>query len=191
MLNLSNINLSKKVQHKIAINKGIPTDLLKPFDETSISRIRLRIALIKNTYFSLKECCMAIANDTIEIAKLQKEIEAYLNLGSTSVIFEFEEPNNKTRLNLITVNPRHNQSFLFQSIEGYDKKDCLEKMLLYVKTSRDKENSYTIQWSVKGVNELHTSYFRSKDIPEALDKLFFGRDPNALTIFSVVLNPIS
>ena len=134
---------------------------------------------------------MAAASDAIDISKLQKEIESYLNLGSTSVIFEYEEHNNKMRLNVVTVNPRHNQSFLFQSIEGYDRKDCLKQMLKYVKTSRDKENSYTIQWSVKGVNELHTSYFRSKDIPEALDKLFFGRDPNSLTIFSVVLNPIS
>lgn len=134
---------------------------------------------------------MAAAGDVIDIAKLQKEIEAYLNLGSTSVIFEFEEHNNKTRLNLVTVNPRHNQSFLFQSIEGYDKIDCLKQMLKYVKTSRDKENSYTIQWSAKENNELQTSYFRSKDIPEALDKLFFGRDPNSLTIFSVVLNPIT
>ena len=60
---------------------------------------------------------MAAASDAIDISKLQKEIESYLNLGSTSVVFEFEEHNNKTRLNLVTVNPRHNQSFLFQSIE--------------------------------------------------------------------------
>jgi hypothetical protein len=91
----------------------------------------------------------------------------------------------------VTVNPRHNQSFLFQSVEGYDKKDCLKKMLSYIKTSRDKENSYTIQWSIKGERELHTSYFRARDIQEAIDKLIYGRDPNALNIFSVVLNPIS
>jgi hypothetical protein len=134
---------------------------------------------------------MAAANDAIDISKLQKEIESYLNLGSTSMVFEFEEHNNKMRLNLVTVNPRHNQSFLFQSSEGYDKKDCLKKMLEYIKTSREKENSYTIQWSVKGESELHTSYFRARDIQEAIDKLIYGRDPNSLNIFSVVLNPIS
>jgi predicted ATP-grasp superfamily ATP-dependent carboligase len=134
---------------------------------------------------------MAAANDAIDISKLQKEIESYLNLGSTSVIFEFEGRDTKMRLNLVTVNPRHNQSFLFQSVEGYDKKDCLKKMLSYIKTSRDKENSYTIQWSIKGERELHTSYFRARDIQEAIDKLIYGRDPNALNIFSVVLNPIS
>lgn len=134
---------------------------------------------------------MTAASDAIDISKLQKEIESYLNLGSTSMVFEFEEFNNKMRLNLVTVNPRHNQSFLFQSMDGYDKKDCLKKMLKYIKTSRDKENSYTIQWSVKGENELQTSYFSAKDIQEAIDKLIFGRDPNSLNIFSVVLNPIS
>lgn len=134
---------------------------------------------------------MAAASDAIDISKLQKEIESYLNLGSTSMIFEFEEHNNKMHLNLVTVNPRHNQSFLFQSSEGYDKKDCLKKMLKYIKTSREKENSYTIQWSVKGESELHTSYFRARDIQEAIDKLIYGRDPNSLNIFSVVLNPIS
>ena len=134
---------------------------------------------------------MAAASDAIDISKLQKEIESYLNLGSTSMVFEFEEHNNKMRLNLVTVNPRHNQSFLFQSSDGYDKKDCLKKMLKYIKTSREKENSYTIQWSAKGESELHTSYFRARDIQEAIDKLIYGRDPNSLNIFSVVLNPIS
>jgi hypothetical protein len=134
---------------------------------------------------------MTASNEAINISKIQKEIESYLNLGSTSVIFDFEDSGKMVRLNVVTINPRHNQSFLFHALEGYDKLDALNKMLAYVKTSRDRDNSYTIQWSVKGENELHTSYFRAKDIPEALDKLFFGRDPNSITIFSVVLNPIS
>lgn len=135
---------------------------------------------------------MAPASDAIHIAKYQKEIESYLNLGSTTMIFDFEEHNGLVRLNLITVNPRHNQSFLFHSIEkALDRKDALKKMLQYVKTYKERDNSYTIQWSIKGESELQTSYFRAKDIPEALDKLFFGRDPNSMTIFSVVMNPIS
>ena len=64
-------------------------------------------------------------------------------------------------------------------------------MLDYVKTHREKKNSYTIQWSMRNSNELHTSYFRAKDVLEAIEKLYFGRDANSLIIFSVVLNPIS
>lgn len=127
----------------------------------------------------------------LEISKIQKEIEKYLSLGSTSIIFDYQTAASGIRLDVITVNPRHNQSFLFHSVEGYNKIDALYSMLDYVKVFREKKNSYTIQWSVKGINELHTSYFRAKDIPEAIDKLHYGRDPNGITIFSVVLNPLS
>ncbi len=127
----------------------------------------------------------------LEISKIQKDIEKYLSLGNTSIIFDYQEANGSLRLDVITVNPRHNQSFLFHSVEGYNKIDVLRKMQDYVRTFREKNNSYTIQWSVKGENELHTSYFRAKDIPEAIDKLHYGRDPNSITIFSVVLNPIA
>lgn len=127
----------------------------------------------------------------LEIAKIQREIEAYLSLGSTQMIFDYNESGGNTRLDVITVNPRHNQSFLFHTAEGYDKIDVLKQVLDYVKNYREKKNSYTLQWSVKGEDELHTSYFRAKDIPEAIDKLHYGRDPNGITIFSVVLNPIA
>lgn len=127
----------------------------------------------------------------LEIAKIQKEIEQFLSLGSTQMIFEYQEGGDGTRLNVITVNPRHNQSFLFHATNGYDKIDALKQMLDYVSNQGEKKSSYTIQWSLKGENDLHTSYFRAKDIPEAIDKLHYGRDPNSLTIFSVVLNPLS
>jgi hypothetical protein len=130
--------------------------------------------------------------NNVEISRLQKEISAYLSLGSTELVFEYEELNSgKVRLNLITVNPRHNQSFLFHYVEGYDRVYCLNAMLNYVKTQREKKNSYTIQWSMSKSNELHTSYVRAKDVLEAIEKLHFGRDANSITIFSVVLNPIS
>jgi hypothetical protein len=64
-------------------------------------------------------------------------------------------------------------------------------MLDYVKSYREKENSYTIQWIAKQDKELHTSYFRAKNMYDALDKLYYGREINAITVFSVVLNPVS
>ncbi|NVK27295.1 MAG: hypothetical protein HWE14_04575 [Flavobacteriia bacterium] len=129
--------------------------------------------------------------ETLEIAKLQGEIESYLNLGSTSIIFDYHDKGKQMRLDVITVNPRHDQSFLFQSAVGYDKVDVLKKISDYVKTYKEKENTYTIQWAMREKEELHTSYFRAKDIPEAIDKLHYGRDPNGIVIFSVVMNPIS
>lgn len=128
----------------------------------------------------------------IEAAKIQNEIKNFLGLKSSELVFEYSTvEGTKVKLDLITINPRHNQSFLFKSVIGFDKTDSLNKMLEYVKTHKEKESSYTIQWTTKGMNELQTSYFRAKSIYDALDKLYYGRDMNNITVFSVVLNPIA
>ncbi len=128
-----------------------------------------------------------------EIARLQKEITKYIGgLNEQSLIFDYHQlEGNKLRLDIITVNPIHRQSFLFQSVEGFDKVDALFKMLKYVQTYKEKDSSYTIQWSLRGEPDLHTSYFRAKNVWEALDKLTHSRDMNAIIVYSVVLNPIS
>ena len=127
----------------------------------------------------------------VESARIQKQIENHLGISGSSLLFEFRQIDNKTRLDLITVNPRHNQSFLFHTEIGYDRVDVLRKMLEYVQNYRDKESSYTVQWMARGDKELNTSYFRARNMYEALDKLYFGRDMNTITVFSVVMNPVS
>jgi hypothetical protein len=127
----------------------------------------------------------------IESLRLQKEIESYIGLTSNSISFDYHEEDNRIKLNLITVNPIHRQSFLFHTTTGYDKIDALSKMLDYVKNYKERESSYTIQWCLKDDKNLHTSYFRAKNIYNALDKLYFSRDPNSIIVFSVVMNPIS
>ena len=127
----------------------------------------------------------------VESAKIQNEIKNFLGLRSDEVIFEFSNADGKIKLDLITINPRHNQSFLFKTITGFDKTDVLHKMLDYVRTHKDKEGSFTIQWMIKGMNELQTSYFRAKNMYDAMDKLYYGRDMNNLTVFSIVLNPVA
>ena len=132
------------------------------------------------------------ANVHVEVAELQNEIQSYIGgLESNSIVFQFDDVEDGTKLDLITVNPRHRQSFLFHSVKGYEKLDCLKKMLEYVKSYKEKDSSYTIQWSLHGEDDLQTSYFRARNIIDALDKLYYGRDMNAVTVFSVVLNPIS
>ena len=136
---------------------------------------------------------MEIRTDVhVEAAKIQNEINKFLALKGSELVFEYSTvEGTKVKLDLITINPRHNQSFLFKSITGFDKTDALHKMLDYVKNHKDKESSYTIQWTAKGMGELQTSYFRAKDIYDALDKLYYGRDMNNIMVFSVVLNPIA
>lgn len=127
----------------------------------------------------------------VEIARLQREIKHHLGLKTNNLVFEFQAQEGKVKLDLITINPRHNQSFLFHSELGYDKLDALNRMQEYVQSYKDRESSYTIQWMTKVDRELHTSYFRAKNILDALDKLYYGRDMNQITVFSVVLNPVS
>ena len=127
----------------------------------------------------------------VEAAKIQNEIKRFLGLRTNELVFEFSGAEGKVKLDLITINPRHNQSFLFKSVIGFDKTDVLNKMLDYVRTHKEKEGSFTIQWTTRGGSELQTSYFRAKNMYDALDKLYYGRDINQLTVFSVVLNPVA
>lgn len=127
----------------------------------------------------------------VELAKVQKEIEDYLGLGKEMLVFEYSNVEGRSKLDLITINPRHRQSFLFHSVEAYDRLDAINKMLDYVKNYKEKENHYTIQWMTRGDDELHTSYFRASDVYGALDKLNYGRDMNKISVLSVVLNPMT
>jgi carbamoylphosphate synthase large subunit len=127
----------------------------------------------------------------VEAARIQQQIKDYLGLRTSDLIFEYSIHEGKTKLDLITINPRHNQSFLFHSETGSDKVDSLRKMWAYVQNYKEKENSYTIQWVTKSDSELHTSYFRASNILDVLEKLYYGRDRNTITVFSVVLNPVS
>ncbi|OON68620.1 hypothetical protein [Hymenobacter sp. CRA2] len=135
---------------------------------------------------------MEVSSDVhVESARIQRQIAEALGLPADQLVFDFRQIDGQTRLDLITVNPRHQQSFLFRYELGYDKLDALRKMLGYVQSSRDSEASYTIQWRARGGKELQTSYFRAHNAYEALDKLYYGRDLNTITVFSVVLNPSS
>jgi len=127
----------------------------------------------------------------VEAARIQQEVKNYLGLRTSDLVFEYSTQDGKIKLDLITINPRHNQAFLFHSETGTDKLDALKKMLEYVQNYKEKENSYTIQWVAKNDKELHTSYFKAGNIMDALQKLYYGRDMNTITVFSVVLNPIS
>lgn len=126
----------------------------------------------------------------VEAARIQQAIEAHLGVEG-DLIFDFEQNAGQVKLNLITINRRHRQSFLFRTEIGINKLDALQKMLQYAKTYKDQENPYTIQWRVNGEKELQTSYFRAKDMYDALDKLYYNRDMHSITVYSVSLSPMA
>jgi carbamoylphosphate synthase large subunit len=131
------------------------------------------------------------ADINVEIARYQKEIIQRLGLESENVIFDFSQNEGVISLNLITINPRHEQSFLFHSVKAVDKLEALQKMRKYVYSHQEDENTYTIQWRKTGERELHTSYFRAKNMYDALDKFYYNRDMASYTVFNLALNPVA
>lgn len=134
---------------------------------------------------------MTLTDQNVETAKYQKDISQRLGLDSDNLIFNYKQKNETVRLDLVTVNPKHEQSFLFHTITGTDKIDALKKMLEYIEKHYHNENSLTVQWIKIGENKLHTSYFRAQNMYEALDKFYYGRDMGHYKIFSIALNPVS
>ena len=109
----------------------------------------------------------------VELARYQVEISLPgWDWDSQNLIFNYTQKNETVRLDLVTVNPKHEQSFLFHTVVGTDKIDALKKMLEYIDMHYSQEGSMTIQWVKVGENKLHTSYFRAKNMYEALDTPF-------------------
>ncbi|MEN8929173.1 MAG: hypothetical protein ABF242_04275 [Flavobacteriales bacterium] len=135
---------------------------------------------------------MTTAEKTEDEKNLESKIQNHIGAASSIELkFQYQEMDKEVKLDLVTFNPTHNQSFLFHSVVGYSKVDSLNKMLEYLKNYKDKESSYTIQWSLKENSELNTSYFRAANLLAAIEKFYFERDINSIVVFSVVLNPIS
>jgi len=127
----------------------------------------------------------------VRIAELQQKIREGIEIEESNILFEFKENGETVIVDVITINAKHMQSFLFHTAEGRDKIEALESMLNYVNQAKTQYNSYTLQWSLISEDDLHTSYFRAKNIMDALDKFYHKKDINSVNVFSVVLNPIA
>jgi hypothetical protein len=134
---------------------------------------------------------MTNVDEHIEVARLQKEIVGKLGIRQENAIYNFKQKNETVKLDLVTINPAHEQSFLFHSVTGTDKVDALRKMIVYIDEHYHHESSMTIQWMKVGESKLYTSYFRALNMYEALDKFYYERDLSQYKIFSISLNPVS
>jgi hypothetical protein len=134
---------------------------------------------------------MTKQDENVEQARLQKDVAVRLGMDVQNLVFNYKQKNETVRLDLVTVNPKHDQSFLFHYVVGTDKLDALHKMVEYIDQHYHHENSMTIQWIKIGDNKLHTSYFRAKNMYDALDKFYYDRDMSQYKIFSITLNPVS
>ena len=72
---------------------------------------------------------MTRQDQNVELARYQKDIADRLGIDAQNLIFNYKQKNETVRLDLVTVNPKHDQSFLFHTETGTDKVDALKKML--------------------------------------------------------------
>jgi len=127
----------------------------------------------------------------VNVAKLQGEVATLLGIKQDHLIFSYKQKENIIKLDLITINPQHDQSFLFHSIKAINKEEALMKMKEYIEIHYSSEDSFTLQWIKVGEQKLHTSYFRAQNMYEVLDKFYYERDLSSYRIFNISLNPIS
>ena len=126
-----------------------------------------------------------------ELEKIYIQIAGMLGLSRELLTFHYTTENGKTTLQLATMNPRHQQIFLFHTSTGFGEMDALNKMQEFVQENKSTKSTYTIQWSMENNNELYTSYFTGKNIYEVLDKFYFGKAITGTIIFNISLNPLS
>lgn len=136
------------------------------------------------------------AQQLYECNKLEEEIRNHLGIEDKNrIIFNYKPLGIEGEIKLLieTINPRHNTKFLFHAEAGIDKLDVLKKSVHYTKAFKKKEYSYTVRWNdrLDPKSEMQTSYFYASNIYKILDKLFYNRDENSLTIYSIDLNPES
>jgi hypothetical protein len=127
-----------------------------------------------------------------ELEKIHLSIAQMLGLERPLLTFNYTNTEEgRTTLELTTLNPRHQQTFLFHTTSGFGEMDALNKMMDYVAENKNTKSTYTIQWAVAEKNDLHTSYFTGKNIYEVLDKFYYGKAITGTIIFSLSLNPLS
>lgn len=126
-----------------------------------------------------------------ELEKIHIQIAKMLGLSRELLTFHYSNEDGKTTLQLATMNPRHQQTFLFHTTQGFGEMDALNKMQEYVQENKNTRSTYTIQWAMEGINDLHTSYFTGKNIYQVLDKFYFGKAITSTIIFNISLNPLS
>ena len=132
-----------------------------------------------------------IANIKDRVSQIENKIARSLSIKLDQLVFEYHEMPNYVDLDLFTINEVHKQQFFFHSTEGRDKIEALELMLKYSNNKLFIEDSFTIQWKVKGDTKIHQSHFRAINMMDALDKFYFGRSISSIVIYSIVLNPIA
>lgn len=138
--------------------------------------------------------------ETTDKFRLQSKIsEIVYKDNKNTAHFEFtsDKIENKVKASLITYNPKTDASFLLKSVKTDSEIEALEEILAYLESLHNDGSyqTYTIKWydSEDKVRKdrPNKSYFAGKDLYEILDKFYYGKNKQNLTIYSIRLNPMS
>ena len=66
--------------------------------------------------------------------QIEQKIANFLGLKESQLIFNFRQIDGITTFDLITINPNHQQSFLFHSLKAIDKNEALNVILIHIKS---------------------------------------------------------
>jgi hypothetical protein len=126
---------------------------------------------------------------TVHFEYTNQEIETPFNvLESSQPVYT---KTTKCQVIAHTFNSVNQEAFLLKSEVGESYEECLEKILIYIESTRKVVNSYTVIWSKKGKHERNTSYFFGATLVEIVEKFFTGKDPNQYLVYEVKMNPMS
>lgn len=124
--------------------------------------------------------------------KLEEQIRELVNKDNKSEVkFIYTKDNDKWTVNVFTVNPSNDETFLMKTepSNGPDFELALERVLDYVVKHKKDSNSYTVEWTKKGENGYNTSYFYCTSMYDVLHKFYEGKsNPDKYTIFCIKLN---
>ncbi|MFT4521782.1 MAG: hypothetical protein ACI8ZN_000720 [Bacteroidia bacterium] len=129
--------------------------------------------------------------------KLQHEIAEILRKDNgVSCHFDFHvnmlSGGQTIKLNLLTYNVKHNEYMLLRTTLGPNSIQCLESMLVFIKSNdqQKQEYSYTITWSRAGEKEEYVSYFWGTSEEEVMAKFLHEKKASNFT-YSVQQNPLA
>lgn len=122
------------------------------------------------------------------IRRLLEDARIYFDYSLVQPVGDSRQP--LIKLDLITINPQHNQKFLFHSLQGQSKIELLEQMINYIQHYKKQLESYEIEWiDAQQPDKVQVSWFRGNDIFDVLNKFYYDKEKSRFRILKIKLMP--
>ena len=136
---------------------------------------------------------MKADNKTSEVllAELRYEDQIRKELEDVVLYFDYEDGEEDCTLSLVTISKVHGQRFLFHRIKSHSRNNCLYEMRRYIQSNYKKNmEHYEINWRMRG-GESQKSWFYGRSFLDVIDKFFYMKDPDEISVYEIKMMPIS